>query len=475
MKKVIYLLVSLSLSSATMWGQQEVRYLRDLKQLSEGTEFEYRGMAKVYNNQYRGITLDDGTDFVSLYVTDNGELVSNTEDDTKAKIPVKAKDIVCCFKGKVLTEADPVFVPGPVLGYSAELSTIDYLPELGDKEYEMSYVLATAGENFNDYIYRPCVFRNVKVSKYTLDLPDVAESYEVVDDNGAKGIFIVPKSTGNDLTGEYAWIKCTPIGGGLPYPSPYIGLEEVELGQTPIAELSRAKQIYDIEPGNSFVFNGEAVVYYSDANSITLDNGDDYVVLGLEYWSGQELPKPGEVIKAFTGRVASYPTGLEVTGGRDFNTCQYRINCRSIVTTGENCDLVPVEADPTKSFRDYSDRFVKFHDVTVTCESAGELSDLYTATLSNGSQAYLGYFKKDADLCGVYEDITCVPQSISAYPGAVLNMVKYGNKAGVDTVAADSAVEYEYYDLQGRHISAPTANGIYLMKGSDGSVKKLKL
>lgn len=471
MKKVIYLLGLLLLSSATMWGQQEVRYLRELKQLSEGTEFEYRGAAKVYNNQYRGITLDDGTDFISLYVTDNGELVANTEDDSKPMIPVKAMDLVCRFKGKVLTEADPVFVPGPVLGYSVELSTIEYMPAPDYEEYEMPYVLASTGENFSDYIYRPCIFRNVKVSKYNLDLPDVAESYEVVDENGAKGIFIVPNSTGNDLTGKYAWIKCTPIGAGYPYPAPYIGLDEIELGQTPIAELSKASQIRDIEDGNSFVFNGEAVVYYSDANSITLDNGDDYVVLGLEYFD--KVPKPGEVIKSFTGRVAQFPTGLEMTGGRHFSVFSRRIDCRSIVTTGETRDLVPMEADPTKTFRDYSDRLVKFRDVTLTHKDDIRMM----AVLPNGAEALIDQEDiRHVSFHGVYEDITCVPISTFGVPGgAVLYDVVLGKKAGVDAVAADSAVEYEYYDLQGRHISAPTANGIYLMKGSDGSVKKLKL
>lgn len=468
MKKTTYLLGIALLSSATMWGQQKVGYLGELKDLPAGAEFEYTGMAKVYNNQYRGITLDDGTDFVSFYVTDNGELVFNTEDDSKPKIPVKTRDLVSRFKGKVLTADDPVFVPGPVLRYSVELSTIDYLPEPDFEEYEMPYVLASAGDNFSDYIYRPCVFRNVKVSKYDLELPDVAESYEVVDDNGAKGMFIVRKSDVNDLTGEYAWIRCTPIGGGLPYPSPYIGLDEVELGQTPIAELSKSVQIRDIEEGNSFVFNGEAVVYSSNGTFIMLDNG---VALGVEYYSEDDLPKSGEVIKSFTGRTAQFPTGLEVTGGINFDSFFHRINCRSIVTTGEVRDLVPIEAEADKSFKDYCLAFVKFYDVTVTFEDLQ-----WVANLPNGSKAKMGLrTSKEDDRYGTYEYITCVPIPIPVFPGTTLIDVTLGDKAGVDIVEADSAVEYEYYDLQGRHISTPAAKGIYLMKGSDGSIKKLKL
>lgn len=469
MKKAACLIGLALLLGATMWGQQRVAYLYQIKQLPVGTEFEYDGLAKVYNNNYGGMTLDDNTAFITFDVVDNGLRVTNVKDDAKPQIPVKTKDFVGRFKGKVLGEGEYLLTPGPNHGYSAELSSIEY--SSGWDEYEMPYVLASAGEKFSDYNYRPCIFRNVKVSKYDLALSDVAESYEVLDENGAKGIFIAPASAGNDLTGEYAWIKCTPVGGGYPYPATYVGLENVELGQTPIAELTKAAQINDIEEGNSFVFNGEAVVYFCDGTSITLDNGEDYVSLGLEYFSEAKLPQPGDVITSFTGRISQTPTGLEVAGGRHFSCFTKRINCSSIVTTGETRELVSMAADPALGFKDYCDRLVTFHNVTVTFEDLK-----YVLTLPNGSQAY-GHLQFDPndDKRGVYDEITCVPLPLPLYPGAELRNVTFGDKAGVGVVAADNAAEYEYFDLQGRHISNPTTPGIYLMKGSDGTVKKLKL
>lgn len=456
------------LAGSAMSAQQEVHYLSELKQLSVGSEYEYVGMAKVYNNKYLGMTLDDGSAFVTLAVTDGDNLVSNNDDDTSTNIPVEAGNLVSRFKGKVLND-EFLMTPGPSHKYSAELGSIEYIPT-DISECGLPAVLATADEHFDDYMFRLSEFRDVKVSKYNLDLPNVT-AYEVVTPNGSKGIFLKSAADPADYSGEYAWLRCTPASTGYPFPAGYVELDDVELGATPLAEVTKAKQINDIEAGNSFAFEGEAVVYFVYGGFVTLDNGEEMAVLGTEYWDGVEMPEPGDVVKSFNGRAAYPSEGMEVTGGPYFANAPFRIDCRSIVTTGETRELIPVEADASKRFSAYSNSYVRFRDVTIGYED-----HLWCyAELTNGARAYVDKVPAtDGDICGEYDEIVCVPVAIPAYPGAVLYNVTLGNKAGVANVAADAEVEYEYYDLQGRHIAAPTASGIYLVKGSDGSVTKLR-
>ncbi len=394
--------------------------------------FSYVGDASVYDVHNNDITIDDGSAFITLSLSESEYANTPTPGDRIR------------FDGHYDTDGNT---------YSIEPSSIIHIDS-----YQASLVpiIALADDRFDDYPNRLAIFSGITISsgqdgQYLATLP-----------NGSKATLPASAITPDMIAAKS--IVCVPrfdrASGG-------VTLDCANPTEQPLT-LTKIADIKGIAKGLPYIYSGEATVYYK-GDCLVVDDNDSYISLGVEYASIADMPEPGVAITGFTGRSAYECEGSDIGGQNDRSFSHY-VNGNSVTTNGETHDLTPIVASDDQTFDSYINRLSQYGQATLTVVDDGSKGII---TLANGSQAAIIATDLPAEGAGTYEWVRGIPIRVGVPPFIRLDAAQFGTKAGVDQVAADTAGPSQWHDLKGVRLdSRPVHRGIYIETRPDGSHHK---
>lgn len=447
MKPYISILFAISLLQISA-EPVKIRTLYELQSLSGGESYTYVGRALVYQITANEMTVDDGSTFMTISFL-----------GSQPVIDVNEGDIVRYFEGYArLGEMTSPSANGMSLQTISEYETGERCP-----------LVANNGDTFEDYPNRMVIFQNVSIVEDASN-PD---ALVVTTAGGSRGL-IDRQSCPDIKVGEGVCIECTP---------------KVKDNQTvwlnaarvikPVQVITSLDEFTDLPWNSVFIYKGDATVYYSQYDKLTIDDGESFRSFNVEYIPSDLLPRKGDVVKGFSGRVQYYREDGSMGGGISFRN---KINGKSLEMSHETRELVPIMANEDETFDDYLFRLSTFKNVTI--ESATDYapnSGIKYIVKLGGQElgaTYEGCLIGDKDPeDGEYETLTCIPVYTDDIPWTLLTKVVLGNKAGVETIASDSDDSVvRYIDVYGRsYDTRPCAHGIYIGITASGKTIKMAL